>query len=41
MMLPFADPLGSFGLPGFRFFSVALGTRFVLLKNYSLYSGLR
>jgi hypothetical protein len=40
-MLPFADPLGSFGLPGFRFFSVAFGMALVLLKNDGLDSGLR
>jgi hypothetical protein len=40
-MLPFADPFGSFRLPGFRFSSVAFGTALILLKDYRLYSGLR
>jgi hypothetical protein len=37
---PLDDPLGSFGLPGFRFDSVAFGTVLILLKDHGLYSGL-
>jgi hypothetical protein len=35
---PLDDPFGSFGLPGFRFASVAFGTALVLLKDYGLQS---